>query len=153
MSMEVTPDRLEEIRAILTEQEEKQWASKKELQSFIGKLVFVAKCVAPGRLFISRMLEQLRKLKLGHHNCRINAEFRKDLLWWKCFMQEYNGVSVIPEQLWALPDASLSTDACPSGCGGLCGEEFFHKQFPEFVLKELGAAYKRFRAVRGSCGS
>ncbi len=136
LTMEVTPDRLVEINEILRLWQGKRVASKRELQSLIGKLIFVAKCVVPGRLFISRMLEQLRKLGQGHHKFRLSGEFRKDLAWWRAFMGVYNGVSVIPEQVWSYPDASLATDACPSGCGGHCGEEFFHTRFPVSILNQ-----------------
>lgn len=96
--------------------------------------MFVAKCVQPGRVFISRLLEQLRKLGASHHRFRLSREFRKDLIWWQTFIKQFNGVSIILEELWACPDGLLSTDACPTGCGAICGREYLHSPFPTSIL-------------------
>lgn len=56
MTLEVTQDRLKEILELLTSWVDKVVANKKEVQSLVGKLVFVAACVRPERIFISRML-------------------------------------------------------------------------------------------------
>lgn len=133
-TLEVTPERLDEITQLLQAWLSRSSASKQDLQSLIGKLIFVAKCVQPGRLFISRLLEQLRKLKAGHHRFRLTAEFRKDLNWWLSFVHQYNGVSIFLEEVWSRPDELLATDACLSGCGGLCREEAFTSEFPEHII-------------------
>ncbi len=52
-----------ELRELLKTWESKVWATKKDVQKLVGKLNFVAKCVRPGRIFISRMLEFLRGYK------------------------------------------------------------------------------------------
>ena len=59
MTLEVTPERLVEIRSLLTVWLNKETASIKEIQSLLGKLNFIAACVRPGRIFISRMLKWL----------------------------------------------------------------------------------------------
>ena len=62
MTIEITPERLCELRALLTTWLNKELASLKEVQSLLGKLNFVAACVRPGRIFISRMLKWLKVL-------------------------------------------------------------------------------------------
>ena len=62
MTIEVTPERLNELRLLLREWLFKEQASIKEIQSLLGKLNFVAACVKPGRIFISRMLKWLKCL-------------------------------------------------------------------------------------------
>ena len=57
--------------------------SLKEIQSLLGKLIFVAACVSPARLSISTMLTWLKALyksESGQHVIPNNV--RKDLLWW-----------------------------------------------------------------------
>ena len=49
-------------------------------------------------------------------------------------MEKYNGVSYIPSQIWIEPDVSFSTDSCLSGCGGICGVEYFHKSYPQIIV-------------------
>ncbi len=56
MSLEVTPERLQEIRTLVSVWLRKSNATKKEVQSLIGKLSFVSSCVRPGRVFIQSML-------------------------------------------------------------------------------------------------
>ena len=112
---------------------ERKRASKRELQSLIGKLVFVGKCVYSSRIFICRLLSTLRGLKHQNHRFKISAEFRKDLQWWDSFVERFNGVTFIPDMIWAEPDLLLSTDACLSGSGGWSGTQYFSCEFPEFV--------------------
>jgi hypothetical protein len=136
MSMSVTPDRLNEILQLVDEWLNKSRATKRQLQSLIGKLQFVAKCVRAGRIFISRLLHILPSLKKQHHHFHVNKQFKKDLLWWKLFIRSYNGVSLIPDMNWSAPDALLSTDACLSSFGGWSGTQYISSKFPDHILLE-----------------
>lgn len=51
-------------------------------------------------------------------------------------MDEYNGISLIPQLQWSQPDAIFSTDSCLSGCGGILNihQRYFHSIFPNFIL-------------------
>ena len=51
-------------------------------------------------------------------------------------MVKFNGVSMIPSQLWTCPDVVFTTDSSLTGCGGLTDDQYFHRRFPEFVLKQ-----------------
>ena len=136
MIIQVTDDRLQEIHELLSVWINKRSANKKQLQSLIGKLQFVAKCVRPGRLYISRLLNVLSKLKLQHHRFKLSTEFKKDLKWWILFMDHYNDISLMHDTKWLTPDSEFSTDACISGCGGFFRGEYFHTPFPSFVLND-----------------
>jgi len=135
-TMEVTPEKLSEIKELVSVWLAKSRASKRELQSLIGKLMFVAKCVLGSRVFVSRLLAALRPLKKQNHRFKINAEFRKDLVWWQCFLEKFNGICYIPNMNWTAPDLVMSTDACLAGAGGWCDKEFFSTEFPEFILSQ-----------------
>ena len=137
-TMSVTPERLLELQTeLLPKWLTKKSATKTELQSLIGKLAFVSKCVRPGRLFLTRILDTLRSLRRNHHRVKLSAEFRKDIRWWMRFINVYNGVSLIPTQLWSAPDSLFSTDACLTGCGGMSSEQYFHVEFPQEVLLQF----------------
>ena len=135
MEIRITDDRMAEIRSLLPKWLLKKSATKRELQSLIGKLQFVGKCVKPSRIFISRVLVLLRGLKHANHKVRLNTEFKKDIQWWISFMHVYNGVSMIKTCDWSKVDQVLMTDSCLTGCGGICGDQFFHRQFSEFVTE------------------
>jgi len=134
MTMSVTPERLQEIETLLSRWLIKRSASKSELQSLVGKLSFISKCVRQSRLFLSRILNVLRTLKRNNHRTALSAAFRKDIQWWLTFVREYNGVSVIPNSLWSPPDTIFSTDACLTGCGGITSTAYYHTRFPASVL-------------------
>ena len=100
-TMSVTPACLRELKDdVLPQWLVKKSATKTELQSLIGELAFVCKCVRPGRLFLTRLLDTLRSLRRPHHRIKLTADFKKHLCWWLRFLRVYNGVSFIPTQLW-----------------------------------------------------
>ena len=82
------------------------------------------------------MLEVLRAIPHNSDKIRISREFRADLFWWKTFITQYNGVSVLGDTLFSEPGQIFQTDACLTHCGGLCGEECFSWPFPQFVLEQ-----------------
>ena len=132
-TMEVTKERLLEISMLVEVWLKKSRATKKELQSLIGKLSFISKCVFGSRIFISRLLLSLQGLKKQNHRFKIGSEFRKDLSWWKSFLVSFNGVTYIPEVIWSDPDFHMSTDACLTGAGGWSNSSYFSESFPDFI--------------------
>ena len=79
----------------------KRTATKAALQSLVGKLIFISKCVRQSRIFIARILILLRKVLFNHHHVNLTAEFRKDIAWWRRFLRAYNGVSMISTAQWS----------------------------------------------------
>ena len=133
MSLEVTPERLEQLQDEVCKWLGWKRARKKDLQSLIGKLQFAAKCVRSGRVFISRMLELLRNTKDGEYFC-ISSEFKKDLLWWQKFASQFNGVIMMGDVRWSQPDEVIATDASLSGLGGMATMgRYYHCSIPTFL--------------------
>ena len=149
MTISITVERMEEISNLLTEWKSKQFCTRKELRSIIGKLSFVSKCVRQSRVFLSRLLELLRSINWKPYTrIEISEDFRKDLRWWELFMERFNGVAFIPSSIWTEPDVSMATDSCLSGCGGISSNEYFHAEFPPFISKQGLAIHKlEFLAV------
>ena len=134
MTMEVTPERLHEIKLLLQTWLDKETASLKEIQSLLGKLNFVAACVKPGRIFISRMLKWLKVLnkeRQPREQVSIPEYVTKDIMWWQKFLPMYNGISLMLYEEWSQPDEICSSDACLQSCGGFCDGKYFHTLFPE----------------------
>ena len=65
----------------------------------------------------------------------LSESFKKDVRWWLLFMEEFNGVSYIPPLVWHEPDVVFSTDSCMTGCGGICGQEYFHVSYPNDIIQ------------------
>ena len=130
MSISIPKSRVDDTRVMVDSWLSKSKASKRELQSLLGKLMFISKCVRQSRIFLNRIIAAIRALKHSFYKQKLNKEFRKDLLWWKEFLVIFNGVSIIPNHNWSDPDAVFATDACLSGCGGVSGSSFFRSEFP-----------------------
>ncbi len=139
LTLEVTKDRLDELRELLESWSHRTRASRQEIQSVIGKLNFVASVVRPGRVFISRLLNFLRGLpETGLH--AIDPEVHKDLRWWAEFLPVYNGISMMPVEGWSSPDEIFASDACLIGCGAWLPDlrQYFHATFPPHIQEAAG---------------
>lgn len=153
MIMEITPQRLKEIKAELTRWLHKELATKRQVQSLIGKLNFCASVVRSGRLFFSRILTFLKSMTdRGFHS--IPPEVVMDIRWWIRFVEHFNGVSCIPDQLWLKPGFVFSTDACLQGAGGWAPalegtdeHECFTVPFPDSLLARKEVAINELEAV------
>jgi len=85
-TLSVYSDRLAKIESVLQTWLHKHTTTKSSLQSLVGKLVFVSKCVCQSRVFIARILHLLQSVKFNHHHINLNSEFRKDIQWWCWFL-------------------------------------------------------------------
>ena len=56
----IPPEKLEQINEAVSHWLTKDMASRRQLQSILGLLLYVHKCVKPARIFLNRMLELLR---------------------------------------------------------------------------------------------
>ena len=131
-TIEIPADKLSEISQNIEEWLHKTFATRKELESIIGKLSFVSKCVRSSRVFLSRLILSLPLFK--EYSTEIPQFLKKDLHWWKTFISKYNGVSI----MWLLKcdtfQQKLATDASLVGLGAVCDNQFIHPKFPDHVL-------------------
>ncbi len=134
LTISITYERVQELMELFNKWERKRNATKNELQSLLGKLCFVTKCVRQSRIFLNRMLEVLRSIKTN--SLKLTSSFKKDLRWWEKFMEKFNGVSFIPSPIWSEPDVYFATDSCLHGCGGIAYNEYFHVPYPDWIMQE-----------------
>ena len=134
-TLSVPVDRMEQILNLVAEWQEKTKCTKVELQSLIGLLQFVTKCVWQSRVFMNRLLEALRGIE-DRNQITLSRSFQKDLKWWSKFMKVFNGTSFILDANWSEPDVTFATDSCLTGCGGMCGVQYFHTSFPDKIQQK-----------------
>ncbi len=136
MTMSIDDQRLSEIMSMLRQWRDKERAKRKEVESLVGHLNFIAKVVRPGRKFMARMFNYLQGLDESSLHT-LDNDFKADVFWWYTFLPHFNGVRVIPLPCWAETDTVLETDACLSGCGAVnyVSKSYFHAQFPPEVLQ------------------
>ena len=132
--MAVTPQCIHEIMAELEMWRGKKCCNITELQSLIGKLQFLSKCIRPGRVFVARLLNFLRGMKKGIWYM-VSDEVGSDIKWWYFTLPHFKGTAL----MWLYDDkeqdCSFATDSCLQGCGGVCEEEYFHVGLPEHIHK------------------
>ena len=84
----------------------------KQLQSLIGSLSFVCKAISPGRPFIRRLIDLTCGVVKSWYKIRLTVGAKSDLNMWLLFLKEFNGVSIIPDQVWSTCDElQFFTDA------------------------------------------
>lgn len=135
LRLEIDEGRVHELLDLMKEWLVRKAAKRKELESVLGKVMFVASCVRPGRIFVSRLLNFLWGLPRGQV-VKLDPEILRDFYWWAQFLPSYNGISMMPLEGWSNPDAVLATDSCLVGCGGVTESQFFHSTFPEAIARQ-----------------
>ena len=136
-SLSISQSKVDNLIALLQCWLTKVSANKREVQSIVGKLVWVAAVVRPGRLMVSRLLNFLRGME-EFRRYTITEECRADVRWWVVYLPIFNGVAMFPPVHWEPPDACFATDACLEACGGVCSEQYFHEMFPEHIRQAAG---------------
>ena len=113
-TLKIPHEKLQEIGNICKSFASRNKATKNQLQSLLGSLLYITKCVKPARYFLNRMLQLLRD-----HNklskIQLNDNFHRDLNWFNVFLLQYNGVTFYDHQK---PQHTVHLDACLTGFGG-----------------------------------
>ena len=118
----IPPERLRHIFDMVTEWCQVKFCSKRQLQSLLGNLLYIQKCVKPARIFLNRMLELLRQ-NYDKNSITLTQDFKRDLHWFHKFLTIYNGVSYFDNKK---VDEVLELDACLTGLGGRWGNKVCH---------------------------
>lgn len=107
-------------------------ASLKEIQSFVGKLVWAARVVKGGKVFLSRLFPLLFHSGSKSTPIRLTQEFQADVTWWCKFLSRWNGIALIPKS----SVVEVFTDASKYGYGAVSGELWISELWrPSQVVK------------------
>ena len=136
MSIEVPQDKLDRITLLLRAWLNSSSATKTAPQSLIGKLAFVSACISPDRIFMQRILNELRLLTHKQQRFHCIREMRADLEWWSLFLASYNGVSLIRSEPQINNLLRFCTGASLHGIGGFYDGRFFYATYPNFITKQ-----------------
>jgi len=110
----------------------KSTATKTQLQSLLGTLLYIHKCVQPARIFVNRMLFLLR-LAPNNKPITLTSSFHRDLSWFIKFLYQFNG-KVIFDKTRAKPANQVYLDACLTGMGGCFGSLVYHHKLPPHLV-------------------
>ena len=142
MIVRLPTEKLCRTKELVGEWVEKKACKKHDLESLLGHLQHAATVVRPGRTFVQRLIELLSRVKKPYRWIRISATTRSDLQWWRQFMEDWNGVALMPQV--SQPTVSIESDASGSwGCGARWDSQWLQwkwcGQAPEWPIspKEL----------------
>ena len=121
MTVTIPQDKMKEVLEECATWRTEKHASKRRIQSLVGKLTHISKCVRPGRKFISRILATLRALPEGGL-ARISDEFRADIRWFELYAQTANGIVLIVPTLEV---EVIECDSCLTGGGGHSSKDYY----------------------------
>ena len=125
------PDKLCEIRSLLTKWHTLKKCTKRELLSLIGSLSFACKVVKPGRIFLRRLIDLSTTVdKLSHH-IYLNSEAKADIEWWLEFLPSWNGIAIFQEPVTTSNSLQLFTDSSRLGLGAVFGNQWISMPWPE----------------------
>jgi hypothetical protein len=141
MQMRVPPEKLSEIKSEIGQWSRKTTITRRNLQSLLGKLFWVSRVVRLARVFMGRLLQQLRTMaNIGENvKVKLSEDSRKDLKWWARYLEHFNGIQMIMEedpfplelsQLLDRPFEVYAGDATPVGGGGWFGDQYWSRMLP-----------------------
>ena len=113
MTLSIPEEKLSQTLALVDMFVARRSINRKQLQSLIGKLLHIAKCIHPARVFVARLLSALRDMTSFY--TPITRDMRADLAWFQEFGRSWNGIAMIPS---SDHKKSILVDACLTGIGG-----------------------------------
>ena len=102
-----------------------------QLESLIGRLIYVSKLATPARQFMNRILSHRRSVTDTRPGA-LPEGVRDDIRWFCRFLPVYNGFALIRPRL--VHSRQVFTDACLVGGGGFCPPHcFFRLAWPPLM--------------------
>ena len=122
----IPEEKLKKIKIICLGWAKKSSCTKRQLQSLLGSLLYVSKCVRYSRFFLNRLLTTLRSME-GTYTV-LDKDFHRDVAWFNRFLETFNGTSFFKK---SPENFTLHLDACLTGLGGVFGNKVYHIALPE----------------------
>jgi len=140
MCARLSDERLAALKAMLLVWVSRDTGSFQEISSLTGMLNFACNVVRPGRTYMRRLIAFTTELTARHAPRRkqfhLGADVHADIHWWAHFVHQWNGISLLYELEWSSAvKLELSTDACLTGYGATCGDEWFQGVWSDDVLQ------------------
>ncbi|XP_069176650.1 uncharacterized protein [Procambarus clarkii] len=104
-----------------------------DLQAIIGKLQFATAVIPGGGDFLRRLHPLTRGAQRPSRLCHLDAEAKLDLVAWRSFLSDFNGVTFFPpDGGWGTaPSLSMCADASSKGYGLTLGAAWFRGTWPQ----------------------
>ena len=121
MIVSVPSAKLEDVLSECRPWAHKVTATRKEIQSLVGKLVHISRCLPHARRFICRILATLRKAP-DTGRVPLSTSFKADVRWFQKYAEYSNGVRLIDPDLL---EYNIECDSSLTGGGGNTATHFY----------------------------
>ena len=118
--------------------------TKHDLQSLLGKLLYISRCVRGSRIFMNRLLNTLRE---HHDKQRIcpDVGFYLDLSWFLRFLKTFSGTVRFRRESVA---NEAQVDATLTGIGGAWGNRVYAERIPNHLINKYSITqYEMYNVV------
>ena len=125
-TMSIPSPKLKEITDMCVKWNNKKHCSKRQLQSLLGSLLYISKCVKASRFYLNRLLDVLRSIE-DKKIVPVTREAQRDINWFLKFIPLYNGVTFFDQKPI---DHSIELDASLQGMGARWASQVYALQIP-----------------------
>lgn len=122
--------KVEEFLDVISQIYHCQFISYKQTQSIIGRIAHFARVIPAARIFMSRILDQLRAS--DGHRVYINHSILADLKWFKTYFVAHNATSIIDI---SPPAAVIEADSSLAAGGAWCDGRYYIYSYPPRVIQ------------------
>ena len=116
-------DKLRRLGTLLESTMGRKALQLRDFQSLVGLLQHAAQVVRPGRSFVRRLHALLagKESARGDQLIHLNRDARADIIWWRLFTEQWNGISMMWVASCTSPEVRVVSDASGHwGCGVYC---------------------------------
>jgi hypothetical protein len=127
-TLSIPSERIELMRAQLSEFLDRNKMSRKEMESLIGSLKYFARVMRPARIFVARLIRFMYSIVTARSSTQVTlpALIREDLQWWYERVQRLNGTYHFYEPDVLASAAHFFADACAQGFACVFETEYFY---------------------------
>ena len=125
-TLSIPDEKLAEIKQLCEQWVHKKNCTKNQLQSLLGSLLYITRCVRPARNFLNRMLQILRD-NVHTNFIVLSHQFFQDLNWFRVFLHQFNGVTFYDNKLI---HHEVNLDASLNGLGACFGNKVYALPLP-----------------------
>ena len=132
LTIRLPEPKLNRLRALLADWSGLKTVKKRDLLSLIGHLHHASTAVRQGRSFLRRLINLSTIVNNLEGHVRLNISARSDIMWWRIFIERWNGTSMLYNYQKANPQVHVFSDASGSwGCGAFVGNSWFQFKWPQ----------------------
>jgi hypothetical protein len=100
MVVKIPTDKVKELLDQIKTVASAKKVALKQLQSLCGLLAFCTKALLAGRAFSRQLYMATSKANKPFHFIRLTTNMFEDLMIWKYFLEEFNGITYILDETW-----------------------------------------------------